>query len=259
MLTFLLTWRKILAYMTLFPFPKSHMPSQVAHQEYNRKVHLEVWWFGWIHVISGIIGVGFYAPYLIQEYILRTWPIFSEYEEYLIIILVLMGGFLWQGFSILTQTILVSTEVLLRASAWLSSIAKKHEDLAALHRLAAKASRENSPTYPQIVASIRIRRTLGFGDGIYALFWVILGILLSIATYLGPSVLTIWVIYWYITHFAPNHNLVGIGIIGATSLKLLIAFLPGIIKSIFTGALFAWLLRVIRGESEPPEPRKPVS
>jgi hypothetical protein len=81
------------------------------------------------------------------------------------------------------------------------------------------------------------------------IFTVLAGFLI---TFLAPFALAGWLIYHYYTAFAPNHNLVGTGIIGGTLLKIALTFLPGIIKSIVTGTFFAWLLRTIR--RQPPKP-----
>ena len=75
-----------------------------------------------------------------------------------------------------------------------------------------------------------------------------------LSNFVVPPGLSGWLIYWYITHFAPHHNLTGTGIIGATLLKVILAFLPGIIKSIMTSTFFTWLIKAIRGKRPPINP-----
>lgn len=188
-------WRGLVAYMFLFPWPKSRMPEQIAGEKYNRDYHVTQWWLGWALSLVGIVGVGFYTPYVTEQLILPHWSILVGYEEYLVVAVAFLGGFVWQ----LLWVLFLEVALLL----------KKNEVLSV------------------VVVSV------GF---------------------IGPFVLSGWMIYWYLTHFAPNHNLVGTGIIGATVLKVAFAFVPGIIKGVITGTFFTWLAKVIRGGRQPMKP-----
>lgn len=215
-------WRLILANMSLFPWPKSKMPKVLLNSGYNRTTHLAYWRIGWYISLTGIVTAGFYAPYFADQLIISQWPNLSAYKEYIVICLTLLGGILFQYLYVF---ILAQGYIILSRKSFSPSI--EGEGLISL--------------------AISV---LHYFFVSYVLP-VIYAFLIFYFALLCPLAISIWLIYWYINHFAPHHDLVGTGIVGATFLKVFLTFFPGLVKSLIGGYLIAWVLRKFRGEEEP--------
>jgi hypothetical protein len=262
------TWRHMLGILLTPPwrgmFPSYDEEGKVHY--YSKFLQLTEWTWGWVLTLAGIIGTGIFAPYFVI-----AWHIPPAYQNYVEIGLAFLGGLVWQAVGLLLaslSTIILLTAIkdyLLNRSTDLtpvtSDLLKQAEAAAeAIGKQPEAGFDELSHTQAETADDERAFLQATFNKALVKAFalsalGLSIGLLIGILLPLGTTGL---LLYWYFSHFAPHHDLVGTGILGATLLKLAITFGIPLIKGLVTGQIFAWILRWIRNE-RPPRPKgKPL-
>jgi hypothetical protein len=219
------SWRFVLA--SIFTLPWEHMVIKRGNESVPvpKGYQLYIWISNWVVTLAGITGTGIFMPYLVL-----AWHVPLDYQSWVEIGGSFVGGVVWQlGAILLTYAVILPWNVVTRLFRSLSYALMFPGNV--VTRLIGSLSR-NVVRYDEVIAII--------------------------AAFFCGSVIplgaTAYLIYWYFSNFAPHHNLVGTGIIGASLLKIFISVVLPLIKTLVPGQVLRWVLRKIRGE--PPERTK---